>query len=537
MHKMAKYPKINFGIFKPVTSISIGVKKKKKKPLNLTKTPEKKKPLQEQRSDIFKENYSYKEETLFSFKNKDSLLFTKPKNLYDRLVLEKLKPNKIEDVDSSSSSYNSEEKKINGTTINKIKIFSDHNDTDTLLSKYPFLYNTKIKKQNQDQGNINSDQKNINNNITGKKEVQFMPVKDNKEGAEKYVKELINKNNYFFEKNFINKHVFNNINKDIFMKRLIEEMNEKNEEIPFYLYEDDTYLLDIFEQTAFKLMVENLEKNQYLYEKNENVLPQVIEYHKYLKDFANMYNSIGGNISLDELYEEDIYIKNRNIQDELEKEKENKMIKNIIKNKKVSVLSEKFKNYMQKNQKKLSIKKTSKEKEKNKSKNKKNKSKYSEIGSTSISNTQDYSNIIPKVIENNNNTKLESAKKKRTKILSLEKTELKSIEKMIGRHIRTSENKESLLDNEQDINTFEFNKKNKLKYKNIPPLLKDYKYNYYDNDNSYLDCPDLYERPKGNKIIKEELRILNEEQKIKNKKKNKRTKSMYNKFFKNKFKY
>jgi hypothetical protein len=196
---MAKYPKINFGIFKPVTSTSIGMKKKKKKPLNLTKTPEKKKPQQEERSDIFKENYSYKEETLFSFKNKDSLLFSKPKNLYDRLVLEKLKPNKISDVESSSSSYKSEEKEINGTTINKIKIISDHNEMDTLLSRYPFLYNMRIKNKDQDKDQGNDNQNNNQNNYNNtkrKKEVQFMPVKDNKEGAEKYMKELINHISY-----------------------------------------------------------------------------------------------------------------------------------------------------------------------------------------------------------------------------------------------------------------------------------------------------------------------------------------------------
>jgi hypothetical protein len=288
-------------------------------------------------------------------------------------------------------------------------------------------------------------------------------------------------------------------------------------------------------------MVEDLEKNQYFYNKNEMVLPQVIDYHNYLRDFANMYNSIGGKISLDELYEEEIYIKNRNIQDELEKQKENQRIKKIIKNKKVSVLSEKFKDYMQKNQLRLSNKNVKRLKDKNKKNKSKKKSKSTEneIGSTSISNTQNYSNIITKVIENNNNTRLENFRKQKSKILSLEKTELMSIQKMIGRHIRTSENKESLLDNDpnQDINTFEFNKNNKHKFKDIPPLLKENKYNFYDNDNSYLDCPDLYEKPKGNNIIKEELRLLNNEQKSKNKKKNKRTKSMYNKFFKNKFKY
>lgn len=526
LHKMAKPPKINFGIFKPVTSTSTI---KKKKPLNLTKTPKKKELKKEPKSDIFKENYSYKEDTIFSFKNKDSLLFTKPKNLYDRLVLEKLKPNKTSEKDSSSSSYNSEEKKINGTTINKIKIFSDH-DMDTFISnKYSFLNNNKLANQ------ITNNEKD-NKNMDIKKNIQFMPVKDNKEGAEKYIKELINKNNYFFEKNFINKNIFNNINKELFMKRLIEEMNKKKEEIPFYLYEDDVYMLDIFEQTAFKLILENLEKNQYYYNKNEIILPQVIDYHNYLRDFANMYNSIGGNISLDELYNEEIYIQNRNIQDEIEKQKESKMIKKIIKNKKISVLSEKFKDYIQKNKRPIPNKI---------SKNNTNTTKYNDVESnTVVSKDENYSDIISKVLQNKKkfNTKLENFKKKRSKIMSLEKTELISIQKMIGGHLRTTENKENILDNDANI-LLEFNKNNKLKYKNyrnyneIPPLLKDLKSNFYDNDNSYLDCPELYERPKRKNIVAGELRLLYNEQKIKNKNKNKRSKSMYNKFFKNKFKY
>ena len=123
--------------------------------------------------------------------------------------------------------------------------------------------------------------------------------------------------------------------------------------------------------------------------------------------------------------------------------------------------------------------------------------------------------------------------------MSFGKTELISIQKMIGGHLRTTENKENLLDNDANI-LLEFNKSNKLKYKNyneIPPLLKDIKSNFYDYDNSYLDCPELYERPKRKNIEAGELRLLYNEQKIKNKNKNKRTKSMYNKFFKNKFKY
>ena len=146
LHKGSHLPKINFGIFKPVIRIS----GKKNKSINFKKTPEQieQRPKYEPKNHILKENYSYIEEKN-SFRNKELNLYKiKPKNLYNKLVLEKLKPyKKPNDIDSSSSSLNSEEKKLNKATINKIKILSDNDESTFFTNKKSSLIEKNSEKR------------------------------------------------------------------------------------------------------------------------------------------------------------------------------------------------------------------------------------------------------------------------------------------------------------------------------------------------------------------------------------------------------
>lgn len=523
LHKVPKPPRINFGIFKPVTRIG-----KKNKFQSVKKSQEKpeQRPKYEEKNHILKENYSYVEEkNSFINKSKDpNILMIKPKKLYDRLVLDKLKPNySMGDNNSLNSSYNSEEKKLNKATINKIRIFSDYNDDSTFftnknVSSIEKKYGGKKSKKPKDKKLKKDDYKNRNN-------VHFMNTKDNREIAEEYLEKLVNKNDYYFERDFIDKNIFNFIDKELFMQRLLYEMNKKYEEIPLYLYEDDLYFQSIFEETAFKVVLENLEKNKYLYDRKQVILPQVVDYHNYLRDFTNMYNAIGGELYLDELYDEEIYINNKKLIDEEEKIRENKRIKNIIKNKKLTLLSEKFKNYLKKNQR------LSKSFNINKEKN----SKFNEsLNNNNNSFYESYLNIIPKVVKNRKkfNLKYGNLKNRRSKKLSLEKSELISIERMVGGRIRTEQNKGRILFNDDEFET----KNYKRKIRKSSSLFKDYKYKWNNNENSFLDCPELYERPKRKNLINDEIKGLFNENKVDKKKKNKRTKSMYNKYFRNKFK-
>ena len=371
LHKIPHPPKVNFGIFKQISHLPTVKKNKSVK----FKNPEKKSETpKEKKKDILKEDYSYVEETTFSFKNKDSLLKTKPKNLYERLVLEKMKPNKtFDNNNSSSSSSDLEEKKINETTINKIKIFPDYETT--ISNKYYPLIN-KLDEQKKEKKDLKNEKK-----------VQFMLIKEDKENIQQFLDRLIEERSFLFKKNFIPEYIFHNINEEVFIQKLNEEMNKKKEEIPFYLYEDDEYLKGIFDETSIKIILEELEKNKYLYNRNEVILPQVIDYHNYLKEFGNMYNSIGGKISLDDLYNKEIYNQNQKEKEQKERQKEKQLIENIIQNKKKSA-------YQQKNNKKpsgISFYKTDESNSKIYDKN---------LFDTDTSNNEKYKNIINKVIQN-----------------------------------------------------------------------------------------------------------------------------------------
>ena len=416
LHKLIHPPKINFGIFKPVIRIS---EKKKIKTINFKKSPAEieERPKFEKKNHILKENYSYIEEKN-SFGNKESNKYKiKPKNLYDRLVLEKLKPYKMrKDSDSSSSSLNSEEKKLNIATINKIKIFSDNEETTFYTNNKASLLGRNVEKILQTDINDRKGKESKNNYLKNRSDVRFMKYKGEKERAEGFLEELVKKKQYFFNKNFINNNIFKNINEGIYLKELIEEMNKKKEEIPLYLYEDDSYLQNIIEKTPFNYIIENYDKEQYFYNRNQEILPEVVDYHNYLRYFANMYNSLGGKLSLDELYDEEIYIKNKKIKDEEEKIRENKMIKKMIKNRKLK-------------------------------------------------------------------------------------------EKMIETYQKALQNKIGLKKNSMEL----------------------------PNDYSYLDCPEFYENPKRKGLFIEKKQALNSNIN-KKKHKNKRTKSLYNRYFKNKFK-
>ena len=532
LHKVSKFPRINFGIFKPVTRISGKKNKSASK-----KLPEKiyKRPFYEKIPNILDENYTYLEEKNSIKNNPPDNLIIKPKNLYDRLVNDKLKPKKLDKSDSSNSSYNSEEKKINKGKINKIKIFFDYNEESTFYSgennSLPNNNNniSKIPKLNQ-KNKIEKDKNEDNNNLKNKKNTPFMKIKDNNEKIEEFLENLVKKKEQFFQKNFINKYIFNNINKEIFLEKLIEQMNKSDDFIPLYLYEDDSF----FEEIALKIILEEIEKNELYYNRNELILPEIVDYHKFLRDFVDYYNSLGGKLALDELYGEEIYIKNKNLKDEQQKIEENKKIKNIIKNKKLLILSEKFKNYLQKNNRRLSAF--------TKANNNKNE-KLSKLNKTSGNNTsnfiENYTNIISKVIKNrkNFNKKFEKYKKKRSKKLSLGNSELISIQKMIGGHLRST-GKHKFLLNEDTIydDEYIYNKKIKKFNMNESSKLNNLKYKWYNNEYSYLDCPELYERPDRKKFKIEEIQGLIKERKRNKKNKNKRAKSMYNKFFHNKFK-
>ena len=528
LHKIPRPPRINFGIFKPVTRIS----GKKSKSVHIKKSQEKadQRPKYEEKNYILKENYSFVEAQNSYRKSKEQNIFIlKPKNLYDKLVLEKLKPNfEKGDNDSSSSNYNFEEKKINENKINKIKIFPNCNDKTTFFTKKNSASN-EYKSKNDKKSEIKRKikKKIEKKNSIYRNNVQFINTKDNKRLAEKYLEEIVHKNEFFFEKDFIDKNIFNYINKEIFIQRLLFEMNKKKEEIPLYLYEDDSYIQELFEEITFDIILDNLDRNRYLPNRNQVIFPEIVNYHNYLNDFINMYNSIGGKLYLDELYNDDIYIKNKSIKEEEEEIiKENKKIKNIIKSKKLKILSEKFKNYLKKKEKKLSTISNTKSE---------NNSKEIETSFNSkISFKENYLNIISNVLKNRKKFYLKygNNKYRRIKKLSIEQSELISIEKMLGGRLRISQNKEGIFQNDDK---FEINKHKKRNKKPIS-ILKDSKYKWYTNEYSFLDCPDFYEKPKRKNIFVEEINGLIFENKINNKKRDKNNKSIYNKFFKNKFK-
>ena len=147
-----------------------------------------------------------------------------------------------------------------------------------------------------------------------------------------------------------------------------------------------------------------------------------------------MLGSIGENVSLDELYNKDVYIENEMYNDPEEEKKEKKLIEKI---KKKSYL-------LRKSKQKVRF-----------YPDKKDSQQISDTlfsGSTETSNSVNYSNIIPKVIKNTKkfNTRLEDFKKRRSKKMSLEKTELIAIQKMIGGHMRTSEGKNKGILNDDD---------------------------------------------------------------------------------------
>jgi len=511
LHKIPHPQKVNFGIFKPIKNASSGIKKNKS--VNFKKPIQKKESTQTQKSDILKENYSYIEETTFSFKNKDSVLFAKPKNLYERLVLEKMKSNKsyINNFSSNSSS-DSEEKKINETTINKIKIFPDY--STTISHNYSTLIANQLKeKELRDRINEREKKK--------KFDIKFMQIRENKENMEKFLKKIIGKIGHLFDKNYIAEILFDNIDKDLFIQKLNEEFEKKRGEIPYYLYEDDEYIRDIFEKIAFKLILEELERKQYFYNTNEAILPLIIDYHNYLKDIRNMLGSIGENVSLDELYNKDVYIENEMYNDPEEEKKEKKLIEKI---KKKSYL-------LRKSKQKVRF-----------YPDKKDSQQISDTlfsGSTETSNSVNYSNIIPKVIKNTKkfNTRLEDFKKRRSKKMSLEKTELIAIQKMIGGHMRTSEGKnKGILNDDDDTLDDDYLEGIRLKNNMKSNISKNNEKNkLYDKDYSYLDYPGFYEIPKRKKIKEGELAGLFNKKKFENKKKNKSSNSVYTKYFKNKF--
>lgn len=511
LHKIPHPQKVNFGIFKPIKHTSSGIKKNKsvyfKKPI------QKKESTHTQKSDILKENYSYIEETTFSFKNKDSLLFTKPKNLYERLVLEKMKSNKsyIKNFSTSSSS-DSEEKKINETTINKIKIFPDYETT--ISHNYSTLIANQLKeKELREKINERAKQK--------KYDIKFMQIRENKENIEKFLEKIIGKIGHLFDINYISEILFDNIDKGLFIQKLNEEFEKKKEEIPYYLYEDDEYINDIFEKIAFKLVLEELERKQYFYNTNEAILPLIIDYHSYLKDMRNMLKSIGEKVSLEELYSKDVYVENEMYND-LEEEKKEKKLIDAIKKKSYLLDKQKFKVGFYPN--------------------KKDSHKISDTllsGSTETTNSENYSNIISKVIKNKKrfNTKLEDFKKRRSKKMSLEKTELIAIEKMIGGHIRTSEGKSGgILNDDEDNLDDDYLEEIRLKNNMKSTMSKNNdKKKINDKEYSYLDYPGFYEMPKRKKVKEDETEGLVNKKKLENKKKNRSSHSVYTKFFKNKF--
>ena len=513
LHKIPHPQKVNFGIFKPIKNASSGIKKNKS--VNFKKPIQKKESIHTQKSDILKENYSYKEETTFSFKNKDSIIFTKPKNLYERLVLEKMKSNKsyINNFSSDSSS-DSEEKEINQTTINKIKIFPDY--STTISHNYSTLIANQLKeKELREKINERKKKKKI--------DIKFMQMRENKENIEKFLEKIIGKIGHLFDKNYITEILFDNIDKELFIQKLNEEVEKKKEEIPYYLYEDDEYISDIFEKIAFKLILEELERKQYFYNTNEAILPMIIDYHTYLKDTRNMLNSIGEKVSLDELYSKDVYVENEMYNDPEEEKKEKKLIEKI-----------KEKSYF--------LRKSRAKSRVGFLPNKKDSNEISDTlfsGSTATTKSEDYSNIISKVIKNKKrfDTKLENFKKRRSKKMSLEKTDLIDIEKMIGGHIRTSEGKSGgILHDDDDTLDDDYIEKIRLKNNTKSTLSKNNDKNkLYDKDYSYLDYPGFYEIPKRKRIKEDELAELIKKKKFENKKKNKSTKSIYTKYFKNKF--
>ena len=515
LHKIPHPQKVNFGIFKPIKNASSGIKKNKS--VNFKKPIQKKESNHTQKSDILKENYSYIEETTFSFKNKDSILYPKPKNLYERLVLEKMKSNKsyIKNFSSDTSS-DSEEKKINETTINKIKIFPDY--STTISHNYSTLISNQLKEKEL--------MEKINERKKKKKfDIKFMQMRENKENIEKFLEKIIGKIGHLFDKNYIAEILFDNIDKDLFIQKLNEEVEKKKEEIPYYLYEDDEYIKDIFEKIAFKLILEELERKQYFYNTNEEILPLIIDYHTYLKDIRNMLNSIGEKVSLDELYNKDVYVENEMYNDPEEEKKQIKLIEKI-----------KQKSYLLR-------------KSKQKGKvgfypDKKDSHQISDTlfsGSTETTNSGNYSNIITKVIKNKNrfNTRLEDFKKRRSKKMSLEKTELIAIEKMIGGHMRTSEGKSGgILNDDDDTLDDDYIEKIRLKNNKTSTISKNNNKNkLYDKDYSYLDYPGFYEIPKRKRIKEDKSAGVLNKKKFDNKKKNKNksSNSVYTKYFKNKF--
>ena len=521
LHKIPKPPRINFGIFKPVTRIA----KKKKKSIDIKKSQDKaeQRPKFKEENHILKENYIYIEQQN-SFRNKlkhpNESVIPKPNYLYDKLVSEKLKPNdtEIENDSYSISNYNSEEKKINKNTINKIELFSDYDDESTFLTrKISSSIDKKSKKEKKMKKSETKKKREKRNNV------RFINTKDNKEIAEKYLEELINKKINFFEKSFIDENIFNNVNKKIFMKRLLYEIDQKKEEIPLYLYEDDSYFQDLLKEISFNIFVEILEENEYFYNRNQVVLPEIVDYHNYLRDFTNMYNSIGGELYLEELYNDDIYIKNKNIKEEEEKIKENKRIKNIIKNKKLKILSEKFKNYL-KNKKPSSTSNIFQKDLKGNESSFDSKSSFKE----------NYLNIISKVLKNKKKFSLKYGNNqiRRNKKISKEQSELITIEKMVGGRLHTAQNKIEVSQNDED---FEINIDKKT-IKKPTSILKNSMAKWYNNEYSFLDYPDFYEKPKRKNIIFEEIKGFLGENKINNNsKRNKKSKSVYNKYFQNKF--
>ena len=116
-------------------------------------------------------------------------------------------------------------------------------------------------------------------------DIKFMQMRENKENIEKFLEKIIGKIGHLFDKNYIAEILFDNIDKELFIQKLNEEVEKKKEEIPYYLYEDDEYIKDIFEKIAFKLILEELERKQYFYNTNEEILPLIIDYHTYFKRY------------------------------------------------------------------------------------------------------------------------------------------------------------------------------------------------------------------------------------------------------------
>ena len=546
---------------------------------------------EKQNTELYKDKNSI-DQTAFTFNLKESLPIVNEQNLYSKLILDKMRrPKKNFDTSSSfitnSSFTNEEEKRINETTINKIKIFNGFNDSSSIN---PFYNSSVVIKNLYEKPHKNSV---IYSNFRNK--VKFIERVDE---LKIYEDNLSGKYKELFDKDYLTENNLENI--DIDHEELNKMYIDSNQDfqIPLYLYEDDIFMENTFGNIKNKLSP-NYIKDDNNYEKN--LIPDFIEYQNYINTLKDIMKSMGVTLKLEDTKELDTkyYQQFLGLKDDLFDDENVDIIKEIArKMSKNSDLSRKFQNFLA--IKKLKDKKkpvitsaidSQRRTKKNKSIRKDDKSgeidsktgkriprivsaeepkknelnpiqegdnlisvsSSSEESNSSETETEtetepgyfvkksndkkavDYTNIISKVIQKQH--KLTVLKKRRTmekKYSKKKKTELESINEMIGDRQRVKSKLQNILGlNNYEENDDEIDKKYA---KNLLKLTRarSTKFMFYNDNNSCLDYSGLYEKPKI-KIQRHfkfaDLPMINEEKRNKSK----GMKSEYNKIFDKKF--